>query len=92
MINFATALQADGVTGNTSGFGPEESRFEPWSACYKKPSVFVRGLFCLCNNRLRKLTLQATFENRSSFIAKYRLINYFAIFVLHLKSVVFCNI
>ena len=23
---------ADGVTGNTSGFGPEESRFEPWSA------------------------------------------------------------
>jgi hypothetical protein len=22
---------SDGVTGNTSGFGPEESRFEPWS-------------------------------------------------------------
>jgi hypothetical protein len=23
------ALLSDGVTGNTSGFGPEESRFEP---------------------------------------------------------------
>ena len=23
---------ADGVTGNTSDFGSEESRFEPWSA------------------------------------------------------------
>ena len=23
---------ADGVTGNTSVFGTEESRFEPWSA------------------------------------------------------------
>lgn len=22
---------SDGVIGNTSGFGPEESRFEPWS-------------------------------------------------------------
>ncbi|EDP97405.1 hypothetical protein KAOT1_19622 [Kordia algicida OT-1] len=30
-FKFATALQqlAYGVTGNTSGFGPEESRFEP---------------------------------------------------------------
>jgi hypothetical protein len=27
---------ADGVTGNTSVFGTEESRFEPWSANYEK--------------------------------------------------------
>ena len=27
--NFGTL--SDGVTGNTSGFGSEESRFEPWS-------------------------------------------------------------
>ena len=26
---FAFSLLAYGVTGNTSGFGPEESRFEP---------------------------------------------------------------
>lgn len=26
---------SDGVTGNTSGFGPEESRFEPWSDSHK---------------------------------------------------------
>ncbi len=30
-ITFATRLRrlSHGVTGNTSGFGPEESRFEP---------------------------------------------------------------
>ncbi len=28
IITFAVQL-SDGVTGNTSGFGPEESRFEP---------------------------------------------------------------
>lgn len=28
IITFAVPL-SDGVTGNTSGFGPEESRFEP---------------------------------------------------------------
>jgi hypothetical protein len=27
---------ADGVTGNTSVFGTEESRFEPWSANKKR--------------------------------------------------------
>ncbi len=27
---------ADGVTGNTSVFGTEESRFEPWSANHLK--------------------------------------------------------
>jgi hypothetical protein len=27
-VKFAARL-TDGVTGNTSGFGPEESRFEP---------------------------------------------------------------
>ena len=26
---FTFAVLSDGVTGNTSGFGPEESRFEP---------------------------------------------------------------
>ena len=34
-VNFAPLLRIlilpDGVTGNTSGFGPEESRFEPQS-------------------------------------------------------------
>ena len=28
IVTFANPL-SDGVTGNTSGFGPEESRFEP---------------------------------------------------------------
>ena len=28
-IKFAPLLLVYGVTGNTSGFGPEESRFEP---------------------------------------------------------------
>ena len=28
---FAPCLLSDGVTGNTSDFGSEESRFEPWS-------------------------------------------------------------
>jgi hypothetical protein len=28
---------SDGVTGNTSDFGSEESRFEPWSDNNKKP-------------------------------------------------------
>jgi hypothetical protein len=28
----------DGVTGNTSGFGPEESRFEPWSGNSADPA------------------------------------------------------
>jgi hypothetical protein len=27
----AKAVLSDGVTGNTSDFGSEESRFEPWS-------------------------------------------------------------
>lgn len=34
---------ADGVTGNTSDFGSEESRFEPWSANYK-PAQFESNL------------------------------------------------
>lgn len=28
-FKFAAEFMAHGVTGNTSGFGPEESRFEP---------------------------------------------------------------
>jgi hypothetical protein len=28
-LKFALRKLSDGVTGNTSGFGPEESRFEP---------------------------------------------------------------
>jgi len=35
----------DGVTGNTSGFGPEESRFEPWSVNDNTKSPDVSGLF-----------------------------------------------
>jgi hypothetical protein len=30
---------ADGVTGNTSDFGSEESRFEPWSANRQSPKL-----------------------------------------------------
>jgi hypothetical protein len=30
---------SDGVTGNTSGFGPEESRFEPWSDNSKRKDL-----------------------------------------------------
>ena len=29
MLNLPISTMAYGVTGNTSGFGPEESRFEP---------------------------------------------------------------
>ena len=39
---------SDGVTGNTSGFGPEESRFEPWSdneSFHVNGSFFVLGKF-----------------------------------------------
>ena len=32
---------SDGVTGNTSGFGPEESRFEPWSDNREKKELLV---------------------------------------------------
>ena len=28
-VKFASSILAYGVTGNTSGFGPEESRFDP---------------------------------------------------------------
>ena len=38
------AVLADGVTGNTSDFGSEESRFEPWSANQGKPRE--SGVFC----------------------------------------------
>ena len=34
----------DGVTGNTSDFGSEESRFEPWSVNYKE-ALLKRGFF-----------------------------------------------
>lgn len=37
------AVLADGVTGNTSDFGSEESRFEPWSANNETPRK--RGFF-----------------------------------------------
>ena len=37
---------ADGVTGNTSDFGSEESRFEPWSANKETPRK--RGFFVHC--------------------------------------------
>ncbi len=35
----------DGVTGNTSDFGSEESRFEPWSGNYKRLILNVWGVF-----------------------------------------------
>ena len=37
--SFLILWLADGVTGNTSGFGPEESRFEPWSANSLSPKL-----------------------------------------------------
>jgi hypothetical protein len=39
---------SDGVTGNTSDFGSEESRFEPWSDNFKR-TTSAKGvvLFCL---------------------------------------------
>jgi hypothetical protein len=39
-------ILSDGVTGNTSDFGSEESRFEPWSD-NKEPSFFLRALLHL---------------------------------------------
>ena len=36
---------ADGVTGNTSVFGTEESRFEPWSANKRKGKAEFNILF-----------------------------------------------
>jgi hypothetical protein len=38
-------MLADGVTGNTSDFGSEESRFEPWSANQRKSPAARTGLF-----------------------------------------------
>ena len=40
---------SDGVIGNTSDFGSEESRFEPWSDNKERklPDDFVRELFIL---------------------------------------------
>ena len=35
---------AHGVTGNTSDFGSEESRFEPWSDNEKE--LLTSGFFC----------------------------------------------
>lgn len=46
---FSKIELADGVTGNTSDFGSEESRFEPWSAnkAFRySESFFYSGLFC----------------------------------------------
>ncbi len=34
-----------GVIGNTSGFGPEESRFEPWRVNQNKKSEVYFGFF-----------------------------------------------
>ena len=36
---------ADGVTGNTSDFGSEESRFETWSANKSRPAEHSAGRF-----------------------------------------------
>ncbi len=36
---------SDGVTGNTSDFGSEESRFEPWSDNKAIPMIYRDCLF-----------------------------------------------
>jgi hypothetical protein len=40
---------AHGVTGNTSVFGTEESRFEPWWANSKKNLSEMKGFFLFWN-------------------------------------------
>ena len=45
-------MMADGVTGNTSDFGSEESRFEPWSA-NKEGNPAKAGFFVFRISRSR---------------------------------------
>ena len=51
-INFAAAIQkanlSDGVIGNTSDFGSEESRFETWS------DNFPLNQFCFIRNYISR--------------------------------------
>ncbi len=42
---------AHGVTGNTSDFGSEESRFEPWWANWEAPILHRVGAFLYPNER-----------------------------------------
>ena len=56
----AKAELTDGVTGNTSDFGSEESRFEPWSVNRKAPRMrgFLLTDLSVCAKRIR-MALQA---------------------------------
>ncbi len=43
---------SDGVTGNTSDFGSEESRFEPWSDNIKAVKQLKFNGFCCFNENI----------------------------------------
>ncbi len=67
MVTFAPSMP-DGVIGNTSDSGSEESRFEPWSGNKKKPcNTCITGLFFDLMFFCKKTICKQNFKNCTDY-------------------------